>query len=130
MTANSTVSRGGDQFRTVGRYRLEALLGSGAMGEVYRAYDPVIERAVAIKIVRPELISGTGSEQWLLRFRREARAAGRRFHPNIVAILDFGEDDGVPFFAMEYVEGRSLDAVLRHPARSSQDPASPSLRKY
>ena len=100
--------------RTVGRYRLDALLGSGAMGEVYRAYDPVIERAVAIKIVRPELISGATSEQWLQRFRREARAAGRRFHPNIIAILDFGEDDGVPFFAMEYVEGRSLDAVLNN----------------
>ncbi len=100
--------------RTVGRYRLDALLGSGAMGEVYRAYDPVIERAVAIKIVRPELISGATSEQWLQRFRREARAAGRRFHPNIIAILDFGEDDGVPFFAMEYVEGRSLDTVLKN----------------
>lgn len=109
--------------RSIGRYRVEGLLGTGAMGEVYRAYDPIIDRPVAIKVVRTELAAGSGSEQWLQRFRREARAAGRRFHPNIVAILDFGEDDGMPFLAMEYVDGRSLDAILKtsgplDPARS------------
>jgi serine/threonine-protein kinase len=83
------------------------------MGEVYRGYDPVIDRPVAIKVVRTELAAGSGSDQWLQRFRREARAAGRRFHPNIVAILDFGEDEGMPFLAMEYVDGRSLDAILK-----------------
>ena len=98
---------------TIGRYRIDALLGSGAMGQVYRAYDPIIDRSVAIKVVRSELSAGSGSEQWLHRFHREARAAGRRFHPNIVAILDFGDDDGVPFLAMEYVDGRSLDAVIK-----------------
>jgi eukaryotic-like serine/threonine-protein kinase len=111
-------------IRTIGRYRVDGLLGTGAMGEVYRAYDPVIDRPVAIKIVRPELISGTASEQWLQRFRREARAAGRRFHPNIVAILDFGEDGGVPFLAMEYVEGRSLDAVLKTSGRLNPGPSA------
>ena len=99
--------------QTIGRYRVERLLGSGAMGEVYRAYDPVIDRLVAIKVLRPELIAGSGSDQLLQRFRREARAAGRRFHPNIVAIWDFGDDDGMPFLAMEYVEGRSLDELIR-----------------
>jgi eukaryotic-like serine/threonine-protein kinase len=99
--------------QSIGRYRVDGLLGSGAMGAVYRAYDPVIDRQVAIKVVRTELAAGSGSEQWLQRFLREARAAGRRFHPNIVAILDFGEDDGMPFLAMEYVDGRSLDAVLK-----------------
>ena len=103
--------------QSIGRYRVDGLLGSGAMGEVYRAYDPVIDRPVAIKIVRTELAAGSGSEQWLQRFRREARAAGRRFHPNIVAILDFGEDDGMPFLAMEYVDGRSLDAILKTSGR-------------
>ena len=83
------------------------------MGQVYRAYDPIIDRSVAIKGVRSELSAGSGSEQWLHRFHREARAAGRRFHPNIVAILDFGDDNGVPFLAMEYVDGRSLDAVIK-----------------
>jgi eukaryotic-like serine/threonine-protein kinase len=100
-------------LQTIGRYRVEKLLGSGAMGEVYRAHDPVIDRLVAIKVLRPELVAGSGSEQLLQRFRREARAAGRRFHPNIVAIWDFGDDDGMPFLVMEYVEGRSLDAIIK-----------------
>jgi serine/threonine protein kinase len=99
--------------QSIGRYRVDGLLGTGAMGEVYRAYDPVIDRPVAIKVVRTELAAGSGSEQWLQRFRREARAAGRRFHPNIVAILDFGEDEGMPFLAMEYIDGRNLDAILK-----------------
>jgi serine/threonine-protein kinase len=99
--------------QSIGRYRVDGLLGSGAMGEVYRAYDPVIDRPVAIKVVRTELAAGSGSDQWLQRFLREARAAGRRFHPNIVAILDFGEDGGRPFLAMEYIDGRSLDAILK-----------------
>jgi len=108
-------------IKTIGRYRVEKLLGAGAMGEVYRAYDPVIDRAVAIKVLRPELIAGSGSEQLLQRFRREARAAGRRFHPNIVAIWDFGDDDGMPFLAMEYVDGCSLDEVIK-----SSGPLAPS----
>jgi eukaryotic-like serine/threonine-protein kinase len=87
------------------------------MGEVYRAHDPVIDRAVAIKVLRPELIAGTGSGQLLERFRREARAAGRRFHPNIVAIWDFGDDNGMPFLAMEFVDGRSLDQIIRASGR-------------
>ena len=85
----------------------------GAMGEVYRAHDPAIDRLVAIKVVRPELVAGSGGAQLLERFRREARAAGRRFHPNIVAIWDFGYDNGAPFLVMELVEGQSLDQVLK-----------------
>jgi eukaryotic-like serine/threonine-protein kinase len=103
--------------QTIGRYRIDAPVGTGAMGEVYRAYDPIIDRPVAIKILRSELISGGGSEQWLQRFRREARAAGRRFHPNIIAVLDFGDDNGIPFLAMEYVDGQGLDAVIKASGR-------------
>jgi serine/threonine protein kinase len=99
--------------RSIGRYRIEALLGTGAMGEVYRAHDPAIDRLVAIKVVRPELVAGSGGEQLLERFRREARAAGRRFHPNIVAIWDFGDDNGTPFLVMELVEGQSLDRLIK-----------------
>src|ERR1700757_1483360 len=99
--------------RSIGRYRIEALLGTGAMGEVYRAHDPAIDRLVAIKVVRPELVAGSGGEQLLERFRREARAAGRRFHPNIVAIWDFGDDNGRPFLVMELVDGRSLDQIIK-----------------
>lgn len=99
--------------RSIGRYRIEALLGTGAMGEVYRAHDPAIDRLVAIKVVRPELVAGSGGEQLLERFRREARAAGRRFHPNIVAIWDFGDDNGLPFLVMELIEGQSLDQLIK-----------------
>ncbi len=110
-------------IRSIGRYRIETLLGTGAMGEVYRAHDPAIDRLVAIKVVRPELVAGSGGEQLLERFRREARAAGRRFHPNIVAIWDFGDDNGMPFLVMELVEGQSLDQLIKSsgplaPARS------------
>jgi eukaryotic-like serine/threonine-protein kinase len=99
--------------RSIGRYEVQGLLGAGAMGEVYRAHDPVIDRPVAIKVLRPELIGGSSSEQLLERFRREARAAGRRFHPNIVAIWDFGDDNGVPFLVMELVEGNSLADIIK-----------------
>jgi serine/threonine protein kinase len=107
--------------RSIGRYRVEGLLGTGAMGEVYRAHDPAIDRLVAIKVVRPELVAGSGGEQLLERFRREARAAGRRFHPNIVAIWDFGDDNGTPFLVMELVEGQSLDQVIKSSGALSPD---------
>ena len=107
--------------RSIGRYRIEALLGTGAMGEVYRAHDPAIDRLVAIKVVRPELVAGAGGEQLLERFRREARAAGRRFHPNIVAIWDFGDDNGTPFLVMELVEGQSLDQLIKSSGPLPQD---------
>src|SRR5262249_14547310 len=99
--------------RSIGRYRVQELLGTGAMGEVYRAHDPAIDRQVAIKVVRPELVAGSGGAQLLERFRREARGAGRRFHPNIVAIWDFGDDNGMPFLVMELVEGHSLDQIIK-----------------
>jgi serine/threonine-protein kinase len=107
--------------RSIGRYRIEALLGTGAMGEVYRAHDPAIDRLVAVKVVRPELVAGSGGEQLLERFRREARAAGRRFHPNIVAIWDFGDDNGMPFLVMELVEGQSLDQLIKSSGLLTQD---------
>ena len=83
------------------------------MGEVYRAYDPVIGRPIAIKIIRRELLGGSGADQWLERFKREARAAGQRFHPNIVTILDYGEENGLPHLAMELVDGPSLASLLK-----------------
>jgi serine/threonine protein kinase len=110
-----------NSVRSIGRYRIEALLGTGAMGEVYRAHDPAIDRLVAIKVVRPELVAGSGGAQLLERFRREARAAGRRFHPNIVAIWDFGDNNGTPFLVMELVEGQSLDQLIKSSGPLAQD---------
>src|ERR1700730_14718041 len=110
-----------NNVRSIGRYRIEALLGTGAMCEVYRAHDPAIDRLVAIKVVRPELVAASGGEQLHERFRREARAAGRRFHPNIVAIWDFGDDNGMPFLVMELVEGQSLDQLIKSSGPLAQD---------
>jgi eukaryotic-like serine/threonine-protein kinase len=86
---------------------------SGAMGEIYEAHDPLIERPIALKILRRELLDRGDGEGWLERFRHEARAAGRLLHPNIVTLLDYGEEGGLPFLAMEYIEGESLDVRLR-----------------
>ncbi|MCW3475671.1 serine/threonine-protein kinase [Limobrevibacterium gyesilva] len=96
----------------IGRYRVERLVGRGAMGVIYRAHDPVIDRPVAIKLVRTDLLEGMDRADILARFQREAQAAGRCVHPNIVAVHDFATHEGNPFFVMEFVEGVSLDRVI------------------
>ncbi len=99
----------------IGRYRVERLLGRGAMGVVYQAHDPVIDRKVAIKLVRVDLLAGDDQADYVTRFQREAQAAGRCAHPNIVAIYDFALHDGNPFLAMEYVQGETVaDAIRQH----------------
>ncbi len=92
----------------IGRYRIESVLGRGAMGVVYRAHDPEIDRTVAIKLIAADLLRGEAGREFVERFRREARAAGRCTHPNIVTVYDFALHDGVPFITMEFVEGESL----------------------
>ena len=97
--------------RTVGRYRILDFLGAGAMGEVYLAEDPQIERRLAIKTVR--LVGRPGDvEDRKKRLLREARAAGRLLHPNVVTLFDAGEDQGMLFLAFEFVEGNDLAARL------------------
>jgi serine/threonine-protein kinase len=103
--------------KSIGRYRIQRWLTSGAMGDIYEAHDPVIDRRVAIKTVRRDLIERGDAELWLDRFRNEARAAGRLLHPNIVTVLDCGEEGGTPFLAMEYVEGEGVDAMLKRCGR-------------
>jgi hypothetical protein len=101
----------------IGRYQIRSVLGGGAMGVIYKAHDPVIDRAVAIKLIRADLLSSAEREQYLERFRHEAQAAGRCMHPNIVGIYDFALHDGNPFLAMEYVQGISLSEALARGAR-------------
>ncbi len=96
------------EFTKLGKYEIRRELGRGAMGVVYEAYDPLIERVVALKTIRPEALAGAHAAEILARFRREAQAAGKLTHPNIVAIYDFGEDAGVWYIAMEIVKGREL----------------------
>ncbi len=95
-----------------GRYVIVAELGRGAMGAVHRAVDPLIERDVAIKTLLPTLPPEVMAEV-RERFLREARSAGRLNHPNIVTIYDVGEQDGVAYIAMELLEGRSLQQIMR-----------------
>jgi tRNA A-37 threonylcarbamoyl transferase component Bud32 len=93
---------------TIGKYRIDSVLGKGAMGVVYKAFDLGIERAVAIKTVRKDLVDPDLVEQSMARFQNEARAAGRLLHPNIVSVYEYGEDDENAFIVMEYVEGTGL----------------------
>jgi non-specific serine/threonine protein kinase len=98
--------------RTLGHYRVESMLGSGGMGEVYLARDPRLERAVALKILPRELALESDRMQ---RFIREARAASALNHPNVATIHDIGESDDVRFIVMEYVEGETIAARLGGP---------------
>jgi eukaryotic-like serine/threonine-protein kinase len=93
---------------SLGKYEIRREIGRGAMGVVYEGYDPFIKRVVALKTIRAEQLSGEDSENVIARFRREAQAAGRLSHPNIVSIYDFGEDGGSWYIAMELVKGREL----------------------
>ena len=102
--------------RKLGRYRILGELGRGAMGVVYRAADPVIEREVALKTLLPDL-PGDVIDEIRIRFLREARSAGRLSHPNIVTIFDVGQEAGSAYIAMELLEGRSLQQMLKDPER-------------
>ena len=92
----------------LGKYEIRRELGKGAMGVVYEGWDGAIGRRVAIKTVRRDQLDPAEAEQIFARFRHEAQAAGRLSHPNIVSIYEFGEDAGITFIAMEYIEGREL----------------------
>jgi len=95
-------------IESVGKYEIRREIGRGAMGIVYEAFDPSIKRVVALKTIRSDQLTGEDSAAAIARFRREAQAAGRLNHPNIVSIYDFGEEEGTWYIAMEYVQGREL----------------------
>jgi len=91
-----------------GKYEVTEVLGKGAMGVVYKAFDPNIRRQVAVKTIRKELIDDDRGGTLVARFKHEAQAAGRLSHPGIVAVYEYGEDDDVAYIAMEYVQGNPL----------------------
>jgi serine/threonine protein kinase len=93
------------------------------MGLIYQAHDPVIDRKLAIKLIRADLLTGEDTADSLARFQREAQAVGRCVHPNIVAIYDFAVHEGNPFIAMEYVEGSNLSQALTRSGRFTPDTA-------
>ena len=97
----------------IAHYRVLEILGSGAMGVVYRATDPrMFGRTVALKVLSDRLSS---DPQALERFRREIQVIARLQHPNIVTLYDWGEYDDRPYFAMEHIEGTDLTEVIREP---------------
>ncbi|MCC7039614.1 MAG: serine/threonine protein kinase [Burkholderiales bacterium] len=97
--------------RTLGRYEILEEIAQGAMGVVYRARDPLIDRIVAIKTVTLGL-SDAETEAYEKRFFREAKSAGRLNHPNVVTIFDVGKTEGVAYIAMEFLDGQSLREIL------------------
>jgi len=102
-----------DQPAYIGKYRISGVLGRGAMGVVYKGFDPHIQRAVAIKTILKSLLDGDqGSTMAVARFRNEAQAVGRIAHPGVVAIHEFGEDADSAYIVMEFVEGSTLQQVL------------------
>lgn len=94
----------------IGRYRILEQIGEGAMADVYRAYDPHIDRPLAVKVLKEEYRQ---DREYSVRFLREARAAGALSHPGIVTIFDVGEVDGYPFIVMELLDGEPLSEVMK-----------------
>ena len=94
-----------------GRYELEKLVGSGGMSNVFRAHDRLLERTVALKILHEQF---TRDDDYVERFRREARAVAQLAHPNIVTVIDRGEQDGRQFIVFEYVDGPNLKELTRN----------------
>ncbi len=93
------------------RYRIDALLGSGGMGMVYRAFDRTLSDTVAVKLLRPEVVVADADAY--AHFKQELRLARRVTHRNVVRTHDLGESDGVPFITMEFVDGKSLAEIIR-----------------
>jgi serine/threonine protein kinase len=100
-----------NKLEVLGRYKILDIVGRGAMGVVYKAVDPVIDRVVAIKTVNLSL-SKDDLEEYEARFQQEIKAAGRLNHPNIVTIYDVGRTEQVAYMAMEFLEGRELKDIL------------------
>src|ERR1700676_875143 len=115
---SSTGSKDGLPFERLGHYRILKRIGRGGMGDVYLGYEDDLKRQVAIKVLPAEL---TRSEDFVRRFYAEATAVARLEHPNIVPIYFIGQDAGFHFFAMQYVEGESLDRLLTRRGRLGVD---------
>src|ERR1700722_1370078 len=105
------------ESQKIGRYEIIEEKGRGAMGAVYIARDPAMDRIVALKTIHSLALSGPQAEEFRERFYREARAAGGLSHPGIVTIFDVGEQDGVPYLVMEYIEGRTLADAAKNGQR-------------
>ena len=111
------------QPQTLGKYQIQGILGKGAMGVVYKGFDPNIARPVAIKTIHASLLDTDMGRELLSRFRNEAQAVGRLNHANIVSIYEFDQDHGTPYFVMEFVEGQDLKTVQKSGRRFTPEEA-------
>jgi len=110
----------------IGRYQIVGMIGKGGMGIVLKGYDAVLQRLVAIKVLYPHLAQ---DESTVARFLTEARAAASLQHPNIIAIYEAGEDKGLYYFAMEFVDGKDLATIIRERGRFTIEEALPILEQ-
>jgi serine/threonine-protein kinase len=102
------------ETKSLGRYQISGVLGKGAMGTVYRGIDPAINRPVALKTIRLDFVNDPAElEELKERLYREAQAAGKLSHPNIVTIYDVGSEGPLQYIAMEYLEGQTLENLIR-----------------
>jgi serine/threonine-protein kinase len=110
-----------DTPKKIGRYEILEELGHGAMGTVYRAKDPSMDRVVAVKTIISLVLASDQGSSFRERFYSEARAAGALAHPGIVPVFDVGEHEGVPFLVMEFITGRTLAETLKQGERLTLD---------
>src|SRR5579863_8540964 len=110
-----------DKPKTIGRYEILEELGRGAMGTVYRAKDPAMDRVVAVKTILSLVLTSERGSDFRERFYREARAAGALAHPGIVPVFDVGEHEGSPFLVMEFISGKTLAEAVRKGERMTLD---------
>ncbi len=107
--------------KTIARYEIIDELGHGAMGSVFRAKDPAMDRIVALKTILTANLVSDQSGEFRQRFYREARAAGALAHPGIVPVFDVGEHEGMPYLVMEFVKGQTLASAMKTGERASLD---------
>jgi serine/threonine-protein kinase len=100
-------------LQNLGKYIIIETLGKGAMGVVYKGFDPHIKRTVAIKTIRRELLEADQAASLVARFKNEAQAAGRLSHPGIVGVYEYGEQDTLAYIVMEYIQGNGLDEYFK-----------------
>ncbi|MBF0188676.1 MAG: serine/threonine protein kinase [Magnetococcales bacterium] len=106
-----------EELEKLGKYSIKSILGKGNMGVVYEGFDADIERKVALKTIHKNLLEGDGGDQFVQRFKREAQSAGRLMHQNIVAVYEYGMQDGTPFIAMEFIQGKELKDYIKDDTR-------------
>ena len=102
-----------DDIRMIGRYEVEREIGRGGMAVVYKAFDPLLNRIVAIKLIKMDVFGASVLGSIRERFNREAKALAKLNHSNIVKILDYGEQDGAPFLVMDFIEGVTIKEITK-----------------